>query len=238
MIDTVFLDVGGVLILPRHDLVIGALAEAGHEVDDPDLLDHAHYHGSAALAEWPEAVEGTHRDMAIYEAFHGAYLSALGVHERLVDGARAALAEAFQRPDMWSRPAPDARPGLEAIARSGARVAIVSNADGHVESWLRELGLCQVGEGPGVEVDAVLDSHVVGVAKPDPRIFEMALDAVGGDPERTVHVGDIVGADVAGARAAAIRPLHFDPHELCPFADHEHVGSLQEVADLVRAARA
>ena len=114
------------------------------------------------------------------------------------------------------------------------KLAIVSNADGSVEAQLAADGICQMGPGPGVEMDAILDSSVVKVAKPDPRIFEIALERLGGiDPSRAIHVGDTPAADCAGAQAAGITPILIDPYN-----DHEafqglRMKSLQEVAELL-----
>jgi hypothetical protein len=98
------------------------------------------------------------------------------------------------------------------------------NSLGHVEEGLT--GICQVGAGPGAVADAMIDSFHVGVEKPDPRIFELALETVGGLPEASVHVGDSVVYDVAGAAAAGIRAVHFDPWLSCATTDHGHVTSL------------
>lgn len=231
-VEAVLVDVGGVLVLPNEDLVADALDRIGHDVDR-SRLRAAHYHGSAALEEWPDTDGGTHQDAAVYRAFNEAYARAAGVPDTLVEKARLVLDEVFGHIDMWTRPAPDAQEGLEALRDSGRRLAIVSNANGQVERVLRDLGLCQIGRGPGVELDAVMDSHVVGVAKPDPRIFHLALEQLGVAPERAVHVGDIVGADVNGARRAGVHPAHFDPYELCECDDHVHVGSLAELAGLL-----
>ena len=78
----------------------------------------------------------------------------------------------------------------------------------------------------------VLDSEVVGVAKPDPEIFRLALDALdvpaGGG---VLHVGDSLRYDVAGALAAGLQPVHMDPYGFCPAPDgHLHVRSLAELA--------
>jgi putative hydrolase of the HAD superfamily len=75
---------------------------------------------------------------------------------------------------------------------------------------------------------------VVGVAKPDPRIFQIALAAVAAEPARTVHLGDSLLADVAGARGAGIHPVHYDPLDLCPADGHRDVATIAEVAALVR----
>ncbi len=81
----------------------------------------------------------------------------------------------------------------------------------------------------------MLDSHLVGAAKPDPAIFTLALDGLGLDAEQVVHIGDTRFADVAGARAAGIRPLHVDPYGDCGRpAGHEHVRSLADAVDRVQ----
>ena len=66
---------------------------------------------------------------------------------------------------------------------------------------------------------------MVGVAKPDPAIFRIALDALGVPADGSVlHVGDSLRYDVAGARAAGLRPVHMDPYGLCPAPDgHAHI---------------
>jgi putative hydrolase of the HAD superfamily len=84
----------------------------------------------------------------------------------------------------------------------------------------------------------ILDSAVVGVAKPDPAIFRIALDALGVPAGQTVlHVGDSLRYDVAGAHAAGLQPVHMDPYGFCPVpGGHPHVRSLAELADLARPA--
>lgn len=230
MIDAVLLDAGGVLVLPHHELLIEhALGPIG-VIPDVEELDRAHYEGAHTLYVWPDDEE------SIFAEWNRGYLESIGAD--VTDENVAALRAAFSRVDMWTRPAPGALEGLRALHAAGVKMAVVSNADGHVERVLRDIGICQVGDGPGVPVDAVIDSTVVGVAKPDPRIFRIALDRIGVEPDRALHVGDIVGADVAGARAAGVRPLHFDPLRLCPAVDHEHATSLLDVAALVSVREA
>jgi putative hydrolase of the HAD superfamily len=55
-----------------------------------------------------------------------------------------------------------------------------------------------------------VSSAVAGARKPDPAIFEPALELAGCAPEEALHVGDTREEDVAGARAAGIRPLLID----------------------------
>ena len=59
-------------------------------------------------------------------------------------------------------------------------------------------------------LDAVIISEEAGVTKPDPRIFNLALDALGRSPEDAVMIGDAWDTDIAGAQAAGIRPIWFN----------------------------
>jgi putative hydrolase of the HAD superfamily len=95
-------------------------------------------------------------------------------------------------------PFPDALPALEAL-RDHA-VIVVSNWDCSLADWLGPAGLLE-------HVDAVVTSAEAGVAKPGAGIFERALELGAAAPADTVHVGDSLDNDVAGARAAGIRPI-------------------------------
>ena len=106
----------------------------------------------------------------------------------------------------------------------------MSNAEGTVATQLREGEVLQVGPGIGVRVGCVIDSGEVGVLKPDPRIFRIALDAMALAPEQVWYVGDMPGIDVVGARAAGISPLVIDPFEFHGGNDYETVASLRAVA--------
>jgi putative hydrolase of the HAD superfamily len=129
----------------------------------------------------------------------------------------------------WTTVVPSSVEALRTFADAQRRVVIVSNSQGWMARHLRELGVCQVGPGPGAAVSAVVDSALVGAEKPDPRIFQAALEAAGSPAESAVHVGDSVWFDVEGALAAGLRAVHFDPLHLCPVGGHEHVASLADI---------
>jgi HAD superfamily hydrolase (TIGR01549 family) len=98
-------------------------------------------------------------------------------------------------------------PGAPAAVRrwhQRARVAIVTNNTAEEqEEKLRFLGLEDA-------VDHLVASAEAGVAKPDPRIFEIALDRAGVGPGEAVMIGDSWSSDVVGARRAGIRPVWFN----------------------------
>jgi len=57
---------------------------------------------------------------------------------------------------------------------------------------------------------AIIISAEVGFGKPDPRIFAIALDAIGAEADSAVMIGDSVPRDVAGARNAGLRSIWID----------------------------
>lgn len=224
-IDVVFLDAGGVLVCPNEALIVERFAQAGFTVD-PTLLFAAHYHGVLAI-------DRANADPEVFDDYHRAYSAHLGIADgRTADAARV-LQGLWEQSGLWRQALPWAAEGLAAIAATGVPIVIVSNADGTVAEVLGSTGLLQVGPGPGVAVHAIIDSGAVGVAKPDPAIFHLALQAAGTTADRAVHVGDAYQYDVRGARAAGVRPILVDPLGLRDDADCERVASLVDVAALL-----
>jgi putative hydrolase of the HAD superfamily len=227
-IEAVLVDVGGVLVLPGHDPIAAALGHADVRVDR-HLLDRAHYAGVASLDEFTEG------DREIWVQYNRAYARACNVSEDVIDEAVEHLLNEFATGAVWSRVVPGSRDALWELSALGMQLAIVSNAGGDTEPRMREYRICQVGPGPGAAVGAILDSTVVGAAKPDPRIFELALEALDVPAERAIHVGDTPGADVDGARAAGVHPVLVDPYDFHVGLDVERVASLADVVELIRA---
>ncbi len=227
----VLLDVGGVFLLPDHDHIASAFAQVPFTPDIDDL-DRAHYTGAAQLTV---ARDPNEDPQAYWRRYLDGFVTACGVPDELRDVVHEHLDNLFATMGVWSRVAPGSRAGLEALAATGVRLGVVSNADGTMETRLREHRIAQVGPGPGVEVEVVVDSGAVGVAKPDPAIFAVALGAMGVEASDAWYVGDMPGYDIAGARAAGLRPFLIDPYHLHEGADYERVGSLTELATLVTA---
>ncbi len=90
----------------------------------------------------------------------------------------------------------DTLDALSAVAEAGYRSCILSNHVPELRGIVDALGL-------GRAVGAVLSSGVLGFEKPHPRIFELALAAVG-SRSPVYMVGDSLRADVLGANACGI----------------------------------
>ena len=219
--DAVWLDAGGVLVLP-DPTVLGPLLAYYGGVDEVERHRRAHY---AAMAV-KSAQGAEERDWREYDR---AYVRSIGVTDGDLDEAAAVLGHA-RIAALWRWPIPDSMEALASLAAGGVPLGVVSNASGQIEAVLQRSRVCQVGSGAGVPVRCVVDSAVVGVAKPDPRIFDFAAEHFPDvDRGRVCYVGDSVTMDVAGATAAGLHPILLDP-----FADHrgarfERIRSLMEL---------
>ena len=131
---------------------------------------------------------------------------------------------------VWRWPMADSVKALALLVASGMPVGVVSNASGQIEEVLQRSGVCQVGDGPLTSVRVIIDSHVVGVSKPDARIFDHALVHFEGiDPARIAYIGDSVTMDVGGARAAGLHPILLDPFDDHEGADFDRIQSMLEL---------
>jgi putative hydrolase of the HAD superfamily len=227
--EALILDVGGVLLVPHEEPVNGALAPFGIQLDGGQA-ERAHYFGTHAM----DLAEDDERAARL--AYLVGYAEAAGVPRSSREDALDRMREVWGGPtiDLWRRGVTGSVEGLKRLAASGRKMGIVSNADGTIEAQLRRNEICQVGEGLGVPVLAIVDSHIVGIAKPAAEIFRHALEPLGVGPAEALYVGDTVRYDVKGARAAGLRPVHFDPFDLCEDrADHAHVRLLIELEPLL-----
>jgi len=223
-IEAVVLDAGGVLVLPDPAAFRRALAAIGLAPDD-ETCHRAHYVG---MRELDRVGAPPWRPVDIELAL------ALGVPESDLEEVIEDIGRVFT--DEPFVPAVDARAALGSIAAAGHPFAIVSNSNGTMERLLASHGICSADGSPGADLPRaaiVIDSHVVGVEKPEPAIFDFALEALGVPADRCVYVGDTVHFDVRGARAAGLHPLHIDPYSFCGETDHPHAGSLTAVVELL-----
>jgi putative hydrolase of the HAD superfamily len=232
-VSAVLLDVTGVLIFPQPDFMLAQLQTAGL-APDRALLDQAHYRAMAAQ----DTAGRSSRAGGWWPGYLEAYFAACGVPADQCPALAEQAAAATTR-GLWTYVGDETRAGLRALAALGVPMGVVSNSDGRLQAALARLGLCYV-PGPdtepsGIPVGVVVDSAQAGVAKPDPAIFGVALDALGVPASASVlHVGDSLRSDVEGALAAGLRPVHLDPYGFCPSPDgHGHTTSLAALAQAV-----
>lgn len=123
-----------------------------------------------------------------------------------IDAAYVAARRAHQPVD------PEAERVLDDLARDH-RLALVTNGAPDVQ---REK---LAGTTLARRFGAIVISADLGIAKPDPRIFDHALRAVGSEREGSVMIGDSLSRDVAGARGAGLRSIWIDRGDESPRPD-------------------
>jgi putative hydrolase of the HAD superfamily len=193
-------------------------------------------------------VQTTEETLSRYEA-----TARVDVHRAVIDGARVSdmwrdyfhfilghvgvpvddqspiidsLWEAHQKFGLWTVAIEDAVETVGQLKQAGYRIGVVSNAEGRVAHDL---------EGAGFKglFETVVDSHHVGVEKPDPKIFGIAMERMGVGTETTIYVGDVPAVDVAGARAAGLTPLLIDRHDLYANEDVQRLRGIGELRGLL-----
>ena len=131
----------------------------------------------------------------------------------------------FQRRDEARTLFPDARPALELLARH-FKLGLLSNGN----SRAKTLGIEDL-----VSFEVFSQDHDA-IDKPDPRIFEIAMQEARCQPHELLHVGDSWENDVLGALNAGATPVFFNrnPTGQEPQSVIE-IGSLAELSSLLLA---
>lgn len=220
-IDAVLFDAGGIFVIPDPTVLAPLLSYFG-ATPDIDAYHRAHYRGMAAKS----AAGSAESDWSEYNR---AYVASVGVPADEQEHAATILGQT-RNAWLWRWPLADSVDALRRLHERDVPIGVVSNASGQIEAILARSGVCQVGDGHAVPVRVIVDSHIVGVAKPDPRIFDFGLAELGDiERSRVAYVGDSVTMDVGGARAAGLFPVLLDPHDDHVGADFHRVRSLLEL---------
>ncbi len=77
--------------------------------------------------------------------------------------------------------------------KNNYKLGVISNNFGNTHGWCDEYDLSTL-------LDVIIDSTVLGVAKPDPRIFEAALAELNVSSQEAIYIGDSYKADMVGAK--------------------------------------
>ena len=234
-LSALFLDLGNTLVSIDFAWVRDELERRGVSATESELQRAE----AAARPSVSRAVRQTGNSEG-GDAFHrylttvlGGVASAAAMSDRERDGLAADLAPVLRLPGqsqrLWSNLLPGARQTLEMFHRAGLPVVVVSNSDGSAADIVDRQGLRDL-------VAGVVDSHVIGIEKPDRGIFDHALALVGASPGDVLHVGDIYDVDVVGARGAGLHAMLIDPYGDWPGVDCARITSIAELPGLIMAA--
>jgi REG-2-like HAD superfamily hydrolase len=198
----VLFDAGNTLIWLDHPYVVELLREYGVETSVEALME-AEYGAKLLMDEMARGGNGMD-DRARGRVFFAEIFRRVGAAEGDFASIAQRMFARHAQQNLWANVRERTAETLEELRRRGYRLGVISNADGRAEQALDAVGLR-----PHFEL--VVDSGLVGIDKPDPRIFHLAAERMGVRPEEAVYVGDIYEIDVQGARAAGMQAILMDP---------------------------
>ncbi|HLX37462.1 MAG TPA: HAD family hydrolase [Candidatus Binataceae bacterium] len=222
-ISALLFDFGGTLAFLDFDAIATEFSRPYRKLD-PLKLEHAEYAGRAALDH--HLMSGKSRDPnAAYEDFFRAWMDAAGIPPEEFEHVSQRFREMHTEACMWRIVRDGTHDALERLKAAGYKLGIVSNADGRVAADCKRLGLAPF-------FDVIIDSQVVGVEKPDPKIFQLALEALKVAPEQALYAGDIYTIDMLGARAAGVAGKLIDQHDMYHWIEHPKIRHVRHLHPL------
>ncbi len=231
MIRAVFFDAGNTLLYPRVDELAGELTASGY----PATIDDFHFserEGKKKLDAWLRPQLGGVLPPQVDRMYWMEYLHALLDRLKAPIDKHGAMTEQiierYRDIRFWSRVFPDTEPALQSLSASGYIMGVISNSIGTIAEQLTRAGLARY-------FRFILDSAVVGVEKPDPAIFRMALEQAGVEAAEAIFIGDTYATDLGGAKQAGIRGLLIDRFDCYDDSvDCRRIRTLGELPELVR----
>lgn len=228
----VFFDAGETLVHPHPsfpDLFARILVREGHEVSPEAIRDRIHvvsdrFREAAQTNElWTTSPEKSRR---FWHEVYAIFLRDIGiVDDRLADTCYREFTD-LANYSLFD----DVLPALELLGEADLTLGVISN----FEEWLERL-LEQLGVSSYFAVRVI--SGVEGLEKPDPRIFQLAMERAGVEPGRSVYVGDNPEFDVDPALAVGMFPVLIDRRDRFPDAPGCRIASLEELPEVLGMTR-
>jgi HAD superfamily hydrolase (TIGR01549 family) len=222
----IFFDAGNTLLYPRLDDQARDLTGAGFPAGVED------FHKAERIAKqkldvwlWPQIYKGE-VPRTIDHYYWVEYLTALmgligapeSEHARLI----RLVANGFRNIRTWSLVKPETPGYLASLKERGYFLGVISNSVGTMEDQLKHVGLRE-------NFQAVFDSAIVGVEKPHPEIFQLALASAQAAANEAVFVGDTHATDVGGAQLAGLHGVLIDAVGAYPNVECPRITSLPEL---------
>ena len=127
----------------------------------------------------------------------GTMLVQSGIDRARVPSLLARLWKSHMELNLWCLVPAGLGPALDSVRALGVKVVLVSNSEGTHEAFFARLGI-------GKHFDLLVDSGKVGVEKPNPGIWQIALAAYPTPADRVLHLGDTYATDIAGAQGPRV----------------------------------
>lgn len=223
MIQVIFFDSGNTLVQFDFELFARELKVLGIDIVMPQFKA-AHWEAQKNLGAWATTI-ASHAERC--RKANRQWFETGGIPRDRIEEALELIFEHPEAHRFWSALPKETPMALQRLADKGFRLGVISNSEGKVAQIMKELRLAHFFE-------TIVDSFLVGVDKPDPKIFHIGLDRLGVAPAEAMYVGDLYEVDVIGARRAGLTPVLYDPHNMYPEkSDCRKITSLMELGRVV-----
>jgi HAD superfamily hydrolase (TIGR01509 family) len=237
MIRGIFFDLGSTLIYNERDTnwalllnrmrtdLLAVLQAAGYALDPAEFL-------ARFAAKVNEYSDQRQTDWVEYTTtwILTSTLAELNMPAPPPEVMQAAVAGYYAYSESLWRPVAGLHATLQSLGEAGLRLGLISNAadEGNVQRLIDRAELRRY-------FDPIIVSAAVGLRKPNPAIFALALNAWNLPAGECVMVGDTLGADILGAQLAGMRNAWFTPYAGHP-ANLAHRGNIIPEVELERLA--
>jgi putative hydrolase of the HAD superfamily len=209
-ITTVFFDVGNTLLTPaltEGKVLTDAAASLGAHLDPafveqkiPLMYQYYEKIYEADNSLWANE----ERAVGIWQTLYEHLCGLIGIPQLGAQIAKIGY-KRFLDPSSWAL-FDDVLPTLSALKSRNITLGLISNWDNSLESIIKGMGLESY-------FDIIISSATVGLYKPQPEIFELALSKTGACASESMHIGDHLQADVGGAAGVGITPVLIDRND-------------------------
>ena len=230
-IEMVFFDAGGTLLDPHSsfaELFATTCRASGHDVSTDQVAEvqerlAPHLTELVLEADLPHAPSlSPEASRAFWMFTYRRFLGELGINDEAMTNKLFETFSSFESYRLYD----DVKPTLDAIEGAGYRLGLISNFDSWLEKMLMEMEVGHV-------FNPSIISGSVGVEKPDPEIYRIAIARSGVVPGRCVHVGDSPRTDMEPAEEVGITPILIDRPGRYPESRYARIQELTELLPLI-----
>ena len=219
-IKAVFFDAGNTILFINFKIIKKILEEYGYKVSLTELKE--------AELKWRTSLEDNIEelkhltDQEVLPHYFTEALRPLGIQKSDLEVIVQEIISRHRKKMLWSIFPSSVRKVIVELRKKGYKVGVISNSDGRLVNQLKSLKVYDL-------FDAVIDSREVGVEKPNPQIFEIAMKRLKVTPQESIYVGDLYSIDIIPAQKMGIRAILFDPGNHFP---HLHCPRIQRLKDI------
>lgn len=229
MIKFVFFDAGETLLRAEPsfpELAAIVLQRRGHDVSASDVIEAGRELGShfrsAADTNWVFSASAD-ESRAFWTAFYTDMMGRLDIDD---PQAPDELFTTFSDPANYGL-FPDVVAVLNELKEAGYRLGVISNFEGWLDGLLKQLNIRD-------HFDVVAISGPLNVEKPNPKIFEWAIDQAEVEPGECAHVGDQPYFDAEASQACGMRGVLLDRYDRWEDSpEYPRISGLAELPEVI-----